>query len=375
MARRRQRASEELMLIPFLDILCSLIGVLILIIVVLCVAQSQKVKARPVEEVARSKEHLELQEKLKQNEKVNAQVREKLAAVEKLTAQLKEKKEQSVKLSVLLKTAATDQDRQKELSQQRLKELDNLLIEINGLTLQEAPLKEEIQALLAEIKKLQPPAQKAAPVVVHPGGSGLAKGAKVFFIEATGGKLTYYWDETNRGSVSAVSDVIAVDADFNAYLKAVRTVPQSKIIFLLRDDGMGAYRLGAGWAQSTYTFGVEQVGKLPIPGRGDLDLKFFKEFMGSLPAPPPKNQPAPSAVPAPAASGTPLPAKSPVPVPTPVPVSGAKPSASPAPAVPVPAASGTPLPAKSPVPVPAPVPVPGAKPSASPAPAVPASKP
>jgi biopolymer transport protein ExbD len=327
MARRRQRASEELMLIPFLDILCSLIGVLILIIVVLCVAQSQKVKARPVEDVARSKEHLELKEKQKQNERINEQIREKLAALEKLKAQEKQKEEQVAKLRVLLDAAATDRDRQKELSQKLLKELDDLLIEINGLTAQEAPLKKEIAALLAEIKKLQPPPQKAAPVVVHPGGSGLAKGSKVFFIEAFGGKLTYYWDESNKGSVSAVPDVIAVDEDFNAYLKAVRAVPQSKIIFLLRDDGMGAYRLGAGWAQSTHTFGVEQVGKLPIPGRGDIDLKFFKEFMGALPAPPPTPPSAPSANPA--APAVPPPSKPPAPAPVPA-VPAAKPPAPPA---------------------------------------------
>jgi hypothetical protein len=329
MSRRRQRASEELMLIPFLDILCSLIGVLILIIVVLCVAQAQKVKARPPEDVARSKEHLELKEKQKQNEKINAQVREKLAALEKLKAQEKQKEEQVAKLRLLLDAAATDRDRQKEVSQKLLKELDDLLIEINGLTAQQTPLKKEIEALLAEIKKTQPKPQKGPPVVVHPGGSGLAKGTKVFFIEAAGGKLTYYWDETNRGSLSAVPDVIAVDTDFNTYLKAVRAVPQSKIIFLLRDDGMTAYRYAAGWAQSTHSFGVEQVGKLPIPGRGDIDLKFFKEFMGALPAPPPKAPSAPAATPA--APTAPPPAKPPAPAPAPAPaVPAAKPPAPPA---------------------------------------------
>ena len=35
MAKRRHSAKDEILLVPFLDILCSLIGVLILIIVVL----------------------------------------------------------------------------------------------------------------------------------------------------------------------------------------------------------------------------------------------------------------------------------------------------------------------------------------------------
>ena len=141
--------------------------------------------------------------------------------------------------------------------------------------------------MMAEIKKRQPVPQKLPPVIVQPGGSGLAKGTKVFFVEASAGKLTFYWDEKTKTIVSAVPDVIAADATFNAYLKAVLTVPQSKVIFLLRDDGMGAYNLGAGWAQATYGYRVDQIGKLPIPGRGEIDMRMFAEFLGALPPPPP----------------------------------------------------------------------------------------
>ena len=49
MVKRRSHRSDEIMLIPFLDILCSLIGVLVLIIVVLCVAQTQKINDWKVE--------------------------------------------------------------------------------------------------------------------------------------------------------------------------------------------------------------------------------------------------------------------------------------------------------------------------------------
>jgi len=38
--------------------------------------------------------------------------------------------------------------------------------------------------------------------------------------------------------------------------------------------------VGAGWAQATYGYKVEQVGRLPIPGRGEIDLKMFQEFLG-----------------------------------------------------------------------------------------------
>ena len=275
------------MLIPFLDILCSLIGVLVLIIVVLVVAQTQKINGRTPEELERAQNHLKLLKQQKEDERINSTLKDKVAALEKLQEETKLKEEQLAKIRKLLDTSTADRERNQQMSQNMLKELDNLLLELSGLTTQQAPLKKEIADMMAEIKKRQPVPQKLPPVVVQPGGSGLAKGTKVFFVEASAGKLTFYWDEKTKTIVSAVPDVIAADSAFNAYLKAVLTVPQSKIIFLLRDDGMGAYNLGAGWAQATYGYRVDQIGKLPIPGRGEIDMRMFAEFLGALPPPPP----------------------------------------------------------------------------------------
>lgn len=306
MVRRSHRRNDEILLIPFLDILCSLIGVLALIIVVLVVAQTQKINGRTPEELQRSQDFQKLEKQLKENVKVNDALRDKVLALEKLKTEAKDKEERVAKLRKLLDTSTADRERDQKLNQNMLKELDNLLLELNGFTAQEPTLKKEIADMMAEIKKRQPTPVKLPPVIVQPGGSGLAKGSKVFFIEASAGKLTFYWDGTAKSVVSAVPDVIAADATFNSYLKSVLTVPQSKIIFLLRDDGMGAYNLGAGWAQATYGYRVEQIGKLPIPGRGAVDLKMFSEFLGSLPQPPPEKKPdAPATTPPPMPPGTP----------------------------------------------------------------------
>lgn len=288
------------MLIPFLDILCSLIGVLVLIIVVLVVAQTQKINGRTPEELERAQNYLKLLKQQKEDEKINATLKDKVAALEKLQEDAKVKDEQLAKIRKLLDTSQADRERNQQLSQNMLKELDNLVLELSGLTPQEAPLKKEIADMMAEIKKRQPVPQKLPRVIVQPGGSGLAKGTKVFFVEASAGKLAFHWDEKTKTIVSAVPEVIAADAAFNAYLKAVLTVPQGKVIFLLRDDGMGAYNLGAGWAQATYGYRVDQIGKLPIPGRGEIDMRMFAEFLGSLPPPPPpeKKPDAPAAPPA-----------------------------------------------------------------------------
>ncbi len=311
MVRRSHRRSDEIMLIPFLDILCSLIGVLVLIIVVMVIAQTQKVSGRTQQEIERAQEFLKLQKQQKENEKINDALKDKVASFEKLKEEFQSKEDRIAKLRKLLTASVADRESNRQASQNMLKELDNLLLELNGFTAQEPVLKKEIAAMMEEIKKRQPVPVKLPPVIVQPGGSGIAKGSKLFFVEATAGKLTFYWDGTAKSIVSAAPDVIAADATFNSYLKSVLTVPQSKIIFLLRDDGMGAYNLGAGWAQATYGYRVDQIGKLPIPGRGEIDLKMFSGFLGALPAPPP---PPPKP---PAAPVAPAPAKPPQPPATP----------------------------------------------------------
>ncbi|HSI13212.1 MAG TPA: hypothetical protein VK961_14265 [Chthoniobacter sp.] len=342
LTRRRGHRSDEIMLIPFLDILCSLIGVLVLIIVVLCVSQTQKVRGRTMEEITRAQEHQRMLKQQKENERINELLKDKVAKLEKLETESKQKEEEAAKLRKLLDTSSADRDKNKQVSETLAKELDNLLVEVGGLNTQVPPLKKQIAELNAEILKRKPPANTGAPVVVHPGGSGLAKGTKVFFVEASGGKLTMYWDDKTKNVVAAAPDVIATDVAFNAFLKAVLTVPQSKIIFLLRDDGMGAYNLGAGWAQATYGYKVEQVGRLPIPGRGEIDLKMFQEFLGSVPRPPeavPAAPPAPGAAPKPAGA-TPAPGAAPKPV-------GATPAPAATPAPPKAAQAITPQPSLS----------------------------
>lgn len=304
MAHRRHSKTEELMLIPFLDILCSLIGVLVLIIVVLCVAQSQRAKGRTQEELDRSQKYVDALKKQKEQTAGKPIIEAKLAKLEELKKENTEKEIRLAKLRKLLATSADIKKTNQEMSQNLMKELDNLLVEIEGLAKEDGVQKKEIAALMAELQKREPPKKKELPaVMVQPGGSGLAKGSKVFFVEASGGRLTIYWDGKQKTALSAADEVIATDVAFNYLLQEVLKVPQAKIIFLLRDDGMGAYNKAVGWAQATYNYRVDQIGKLPIPGRGQIDLQMFKDFLGTMTPPPP----APPAVPAPAPTPVPTP--------------------------------------------------------------------
>jgi TolA-binding protein len=286
MAKRRHAAKDEILLVPFLDILCSLIGVLVLIIVVLTVSQSQQTEGRTAEEVERAIEYKGMLQKQKVGKELQALVDSKIQAIRVLQQQLEEKQQRMARLRKLLSSSEDVKKRNAEMSQNLLKELDNLMLELDGYKQQQADLKKDIAALMAELEKKKGPKDaKPAPVIVQPSGGGMAEGSQAFFVEASAGKIILYWDKEKRSQVSSVAEVIIADTSYDAYLKAVKAVPNSKLIFLLRDDGQASYNNAAGWALSTHAFAVNQVAKLPIPGRGDIDLAKFGSFLGSLTPP------------------------------------------------------------------------------------------
>ena len=179
-----------------------------------------------------------------------------------------------------------------KLSQKMQKELDDLLLELEGMKQQQAESKKEIATLMAELKKRDvPPEKKLPPVIVQPSGSGMPADTKVYFVEATGGtlKILGAWGEDYR--LSATAAVVVADVAYNHFLTEVAKNPKSLVLFLIRDDGAAAFNNGAGRAENDYKV---RVGKLPIPGRGVLDLGLFAKFRGTVP-PPPAAAPAPAA--------------------------------------------------------------------------------
>ncbi|MFO1486321.1 MAG: hypothetical protein U1F71_23365 [Verrucomicrobiaceae bacterium] len=284
MAQRKKKGSDEILLIPFLDILCSLIGVLVLIIVVLCTSMTQQTDGRPEAEVEMAQEAKKLRKEIKEHKEREVVLNEKLATLDELQKQIEEKQQRYVKLYKLLSTSKDIQEANLKISQKMQKELDDLLLEIEGMKKQQVESKKEITALMAEIKKRQvPPDKKIPPVVVQPSGSGMAADTKVYFVEAGSGalKILGAWGEDYR--LSATAEVVVADVAYNHFLAEVAKNPKSLVLFLIRDDGQGAFNNGAGRAENDYKV---RVGKLPIPGRGVLDLAMFDKFRGKIPAPP-----------------------------------------------------------------------------------------
>jgi len=301
MAKRRHSARDEILLVPFLDILCSLIGVLILIIVVLCVSQSQQTNGRTPEEIQMAQEHKQITKEIAERKKQDATLKEKLLALEELQKEIEDKEQRYLKFRKLLSTSKELQDQNKQLTLKLQKELDDLLTEIDGLKKQQDESKKVVTNLMADIKKRQMPAdKKVPPVVVQPSGSGMPETTKVYFVEcATGAlKILGAWGEDYR--LSATAEVVVADAAYNHFLTEVAKDKNALILYLIRDDGQAAFNNGAGRAESDYKV---RIGKLPIPGRGQLDLALFEKFRGKITPPPALTPPPAPAKPAPPGPG------------------------------------------------------------------------
>lgn len=294
MAKRRHAAKDEILLVPFLDILCSLIGVLVLIIVVLCVSMTEQTDGRPEAEVEMAQEAKKLRKIIEEQKKAEIVIKEKIATLDEIKKQLEEKQQRFIKLRKLRDTSKDIIESNQKLSQQMQKELDDLLVEIDGLVIQQTESQKTIAALQAELKERQvPPDKKVPPVVVQPGGSGIAAGTSVFFIEASAGALKVLGAWGNEDyRLSATAEVVVADAAYNHFLTEVAKLPKSLLLFLVREDGAGAFQNGAGRAEGDYNL---RVAKLPVPGRGVLDLKMFEKFRGKVPPPPAAAPDAPKA--------------------------------------------------------------------------------
>lgn len=299
MAKRRSSEGGEVSLFPFLSILACLIGALVLMIVVLVMAQVGKAEGRSAEEIKRAQDYIQMKKDIAEREKLDVVLKEKIAVLEEVKKQMEERQQRFVKLRKLLDTSKEIQETNMKLSQQMQKELDDLLLELEGLKKQQAESKAEIAKLMAEIKARQVPEdKKIPPVVVQPSGGGMAEDTKVFFVEASGGalKILSAWG-TEDYRLPANAETVLGDVAYNHFLTEVAKIPKALVLFLIRDDGQGAFNNGAGRADNDYKV---RIGKLPIPGRGVLDLKTFDKFRGKIPPPPAdalKAAPAPATPP------------------------------------------------------------------------------
>jgi seryl-tRNA synthetase len=271
MAKRRKGNHEEVMLIPFLDILCSLIGILILIIVVLCVVNTQQSKGRTSEEVATARKFDELSRQRKSLELASISLNSKLAELEGQQTDSIEKQTRLTELKKRLNLTGGEATANKVEAAKIQKQIENLLLQIDVLVRQMPPIQQQIEELKKElVNRNKKPDDKPVPVVIQPSGTGQGGQKKLFFIETSNGTITLRKGLVDKQNIGVGG--LATDPTYNDFLSKVKSTPNAMLIFLIRPDGDASYNLAAGFAQSKFEI---LTGKLPIPGSGEVDLMMF----------------------------------------------------------------------------------------------------
>lgn len=264
----KRAPSPEISLFPFLSILVCLIGALVLLIVILTIAQGSAAAARDPEEFTRAsaaaaarREQRALQQSLDALQKEQADVSAALRARDPAAAELARLREDLDKAAA----AAAESPDPEELR----KKLNDLRAQIAALEKERPPITQSIERLKAELAARRKPDTSPPPLVVQPGGSGQTAGTRLVFAEANAAGLTLLRKE---GPLRVPSGAIGTDAAFNAFLQDLKRESRGALIFLVREDGLTAYTRGAGWAESQYDL---RTGKLPLPGKGRIDLSHF----------------------------------------------------------------------------------------------------
>jgi hypothetical protein len=271
MAKRRTGKQDEVMLIPFLDILCSLIGVLILIIVMVCAAQLQKIKGRTKEDVQRAQRYQSLLYKQKELAKTISSLKGQVNSAERRVKELTSKEQSIEELHKRIDSSSDAARIRKQKAAELQRDIDYYLKQIKTLTESKPALQAEIDRLnklLAERKKK--PDDRLTPLLVRPSGSGTARNQQLFFVEATGAGIVVHKSKTDQLRVASAS--VGVDKDYDAFLTKVASTKNAALIFLVRRDGWRSYTRAAGWAEQQFRLNT---GKLPLPGDGPVDLSSF----------------------------------------------------------------------------------------------------
>jgi hypothetical protein len=270
MAQARARSDAEISLFPFLSILVCLIGSLVLLIVILTIVQSRMGDGRTPQEIDRATEALKLKKEITQREKELEQIKKDSPAAANKDA-LQQKLTAIVTLRKELALGEDARKKNQEASAELQKKLENLLIQIEGMTREKPPIVRDIEKLKAELlARGKKPEDRPPPIIVQAGGSGTSANTRLYFVECSAAGIVMHKSLTEQVRISSAS--IGVDAAYDAFLEEARKQPNSMILFLLRDDGLPTYNRAAGWAEGQFKL---RIGKLPLPGKGPADLAAF----------------------------------------------------------------------------------------------------
>ena len=264
MARQKRPNTEAVSLFPFLSILACVIGTLTLMITALALGQMEK--QQDPEVVRRALEHEKLQAENEARQKEVDRLSRLLADASALREALALALEELKKLENRKDKETKKATGGKKLNAPLLAEANLLQKRIDELDPESKELQKEIRRLQAELSKRKSP-PKEAENKIQPGGSGVDLDPT--FVECTADGVRIL-----EGSNPFIRRTdLSKSKPFLDLLDGVSKKPKGSVIFLIRDNAVGTYNSAHSIARGRYC----RDGKLPVAGKGNIDLSVFKK--------------------------------------------------------------------------------------------------
>lgn len=271
MARRKPSTGANISLFPFLSILACLSGAVLVMISILSILQTTQAGQRATVKNPMVRQYMELQQQLKAD---NARIEELTVLIERNESRQEELRSldrRIIKLRKLLEGA----DASENISRELQKQLELLVIQFEELQRDRPRVEADIAALRAEIAERQKKPEDQAPALrVQPSGSGFARGRRLYVVEAAKDAVIVHRGAKDKLRIAA--STVGADKEYDTYLEKVAADKAALLLFLVRSDGYASYERGAGWAEARFQIPTS---KMPIPGKGLVDLSMFEEFM------------------------------------------------------------------------------------------------
>jgi acetolactate synthase small subunit len=260
MAKQAKDDEDDVSLFPFLSILACVIGTLTLMITALAIGQMD------TPAVAQAEEAEQVEQQLADKQDEVKQLRQQLRQSAKNVGELFNLESQLV---LLKEQIAKHEEEAKDLSKQIDPSLVQVDYEAKILELQQekARLDEKLARIRTELGEREE--NQEAVVQIRPGGS--AVDFEPTFIECREDGIVIYEDGAEPQRVARGQ--IGGDVRYLSLLDQVAASQDRVVTFLLRADGIATYNQARGVAQARYA----RNGKLPVLGKGKLDLSLFKE--------------------------------------------------------------------------------------------------
>lgn len=249
----KQRTEEAFSLFPFLDIMASLIGILVLMITAATLAQiandeEDTADAQAVERAqARVTEYRVVRKQIVADMEEHEKLQELIEQAEAARQELEKLRAEAARLMAARQKIEELSDPETE---KRLEELKSQLV--------------RLRSLLANRKE----GAADSDIQIMPSGTG--RDLTPTFVECTADAVVLH-DRPEPLQIPVGR--LSADKNFQSLLDHVKQQPKGTVVFLVRPDGARTYSVARSIARRNYTTN----GKLAVAGHGKLDLSLFEK--------------------------------------------------------------------------------------------------